>query len=396
MTFEADREETNIDLSCGVPQGSVLGPTLWNILYDGLLRVRLNADVSFLAFADDVAINAKAKEAYTLEIMLSDVAERTRAWLTSVGLVLAIEKSETIIFTSKCNHNEMLITIDGIRIGASSPIKYLGVLLDFKLNFTKHVRATATKADRAVQKIGRILSNINAATLWKRRLLGNVPQSLLLYWAPVWADRISSTGKKIMLKVQRRTALRVASLYSTVSLEISQVLANLLAAERKEVYDFSSPTENSQTIRTRARANLLQQWQRRWNAAETGRWTHRLLNNIIKWKKRKHGEICFYLSQVFSGHGCFPQYIKRFRKLLSSECWYCGHQIDDAYHTIFICDAWYGRRRRLEMPINADIDPDNLVDIMIQSKENWDRVQRFGKEDMPEKEQKERRRQALT
>lgn len=56
IQFETNGATQTIDVSSGVPQGSVLGPTLWNILYDGLLKTRLPTGVTFLAFADDVAL----------------------------------------------------------------------------------------------------------------------------------------------------------------------------------------------------------------------------------------------------------------------------------------------------------------------------------------------------
>jgi len=75
----------------------------------------------------------------------------------------------------------------------------------------------SAKASTAIQKICSIMPNISAATTRKRRLLGNLVHSLLLFGTPIWADRMSAKGTAEMVKVQRKTALRVVSAYCTVS-----------------------------------------------------------------------------------------------------------------------------------------------------------------------------------
>lgn len=66
---------TSIDVTCGVPQGSVIGPTLWNVLYDGLLQTGLPPGVEYLAFADDVALVARSRDSIQLEQLVNASAQ---------------------------------------------------------------------------------------------------------------------------------------------------------------------------------------------------------------------------------------------------------------------------------------------------------------------------------
>lgn len=393
LIFGEDGKETKIDVTCGVPQGSVIGPTLWNLLYDGLLRTRLPAGVEYLAFADDVALVARAKDSIKLEHLLSSAAKVVHDWLTSVGLSLAEQKCEAMIVTSTRTHNDMTIIVNGHHVPSKNCIKYLGVHIDAKWNFTEHARIVATRAGNLVKRLARIMPNISAAKQTKRKLLSNVAHSVMLYGAPVWVDDMSATGWTELLKVQRRICLRVASGYCTISREAVSVIVgiaplNLLAKERKQLHDRKSNRGEAQL-----EENILDMWQTEWDTCKNGRWTHVLIPKIGPWINRHHGETNFHLTQALSGHGCFAGDLKRFGKLESSECWFCGDPMDDAEHTIFKCDAWYTIRRAAEMELDINLNPSNLTPTMLASKTNWNTLSDLIGQIMRKKEAEERRRQ---
>lgn len=52
----AGDQKVEIQVSCGVPQGSVIGPFLWNLAYDRVLHLQLPSGSSLIGFADDTLV----------------------------------------------------------------------------------------------------------------------------------------------------------------------------------------------------------------------------------------------------------------------------------------------------------------------------------------------------
>lgn len=70
-------------VTCGVPQGSVLGPTLWNVPYDYLLEMEVPQGIQLIGFVDDLAFVGAARTGELLEDLVNPVPERIDGWMTS-------------------------------------------------------------------------------------------------------------------------------------------------------------------------------------------------------------------------------------------------------------------------------------------------------------------------
>ena len=119
-----------------------------------------------------------------------------------------------------------------------------------------------------------------------------------------------------------------------------------------------------------AKQRLDERWQHKWDNGRYGRWTWSLIPNISLWISRQHGEVDYFLTQALAGHGCFRKYLFDRARADSPVCTYCK-DVDDAQHTLFICERWKESRERYVNKTGHAFNALNMMSDLLESETLW-------------------------
>jgi len=352
----------------GVPQGSVLGPLLWNIGYNWVLRGALPPGLGLTCYADDTLIMARAEDWEQILRLAELGAKIVVRRIRMLGLDVATHKTEVLWFCAKGRRppSGSKIWIEEAQIEVKPNIKYLGLVIDSTWSFVTHFRTLTPRLRREVAAFGRVLPNIGGPGAGCRHLYAAVISSIALYGAPVWHHSLRSNrrSKNDMMAVQRTLALRLVRGYRTISLEAALILAgqlpwDLQAENRASMYKWRAETTSREGLRPspaevrktadELRLKAIAEWQEALAQCDRGKRVVEATRPMLeRWLERPHGTLTFRLTQVLSGHGCFGEYLcNKARRERTARCHSCGGEEDTAQHTLGTCPAWAMQRRAL-------------------------------------------------
>ena len=183
----------SVPVTSGVPQGSHLGPLLFNLfLYD--LSIILK-DVNHLFYADDLKIFHELKDNNDAALLQSKLDELAK-WCNNNNLHLNIGKCKSISFARKKTKINYTYNLDGKNLEKVSKISDLGILLDEKLTFKYHCDMIISKAKGLLGFIKRRAKEFD--NVWvTRQLYFTYVRSILEYGSIIWMPYTDEYIKKI-------------------------------------------------------------------------------------------------------------------------------------------------------------------------------------------------------
>lgn len=338
----------------GCPQGSVLGPALWNLLMDDLFELPYPDGVRLVAYADDVTVLIESDARSGIEASASCAMGLISEWGTRNRLAFSPAKSYSMTIKGGLARRPPTIRLGGASVASVRSTRVLGVVIDSGLSFGEHAKSIGERAASGFGKMTRV-----SAASWGVRyralkvLYKGIFTATITYAAGCWWRRVSvHVVGGALLRAQRPALVLLTKAYRSTSTAALPVLAGVLPADL-EVARAGRIDELRTAPRDVLRAGrktswdiAIRDWQARWEAESRGRELFRFFPDVAARVRATWVEPDYQVSQILTGHGCFRKRLNGMRLCERAEC-YCGEEDEDVDHVLWRCPMYEDERKRM-------------------------------------------------
>ena len=194
----------------GVPQGSVLGPLLF-LIYINDLPAELISMCKI--FADDTSLFSKVNGKSNSNTQLNSDPTKISKWVFQCKMFFNPDSNKQAIevcFSNKRDRGNYLpLHFNSTNVQVVDSQKHLGLVLDSKLNFNKHIESKITKCNKIIslmKKFSRFLSRQSLLTIYKSFVRPNLDYAGIIDDKP-----LKESFKKKVESVQHNAELIITS-----------------------------------------------------------------------------------------------------------------------------------------------------------------------------------------
>jgi hypothetical protein len=146
--------QVKADLDGGSPQGGVSSPVVgWSLAFDDLLNAYNTSSTLAIGFADNACFVQAGIDLSTVMRQAQWAMDRAVQWAFDRGLLFCPNKTAMLLFTRKAKKSYNItkkLKLYGKEIEPTRDVKFLGVWIDDKLNFNKHLQEKIKAAKRSL------------------------------------------------------------------------------------------------------------------------------------------------------------------------------------------------------------------------------------------------------
>lgn len=187
---------TTKQITAGVPQGSVLGSTLYNVYTSDTPRT---TGTMMALYADGTAIISKSRCPEQASRNLEAAIDELEEWFEKWKIETNPNKSQAVLYTKRKGPQPEQIQINNVKIPWKEHAKYLGIYINAKLTWKTQIDSLRKKGAIATKELYPMLKNRKLSLNTKKLIYTAIIRPTITYGYTIWGHAAKTHIQKIQV-----------------------------------------------------------------------------------------------------------------------------------------------------------------------------------------------------